>query len=349
MSNPTPTNDAAVHTEEINKLSERVDETTRAIAELSGMVTVLRNLFAVVSIIVTLVVVAGGAILATTNKDELNKAVKNAKDANELANNAAKKAARVEQNYAEILQVTLIDRIETAINSFNSLDELREKPLDVKKIQSFGIKLKQISEKVADEKRTSYFWTTAALTPYLHKNYQKTLEILDKVEDKDRHRYAYAYMRGICLLRTNKENSDVWFNIAAKLSGGIRYLKSMNALGMAKLYEWQSTKERATLNEAIDAFSQIINRDAKFAPAYFNLASAYAAAGKFDVATKYLLDTHRIAKYSMESIANRVKDDLQEKREKFFFNYVREELKINTNIHDPEWHPNVMSALYGRL
>jgi tetratricopeptide (TPR) repeat protein len=185
-----------------------------------------------------------------------------------------------------------------------------------------------------------------ALDPYLANQCEAVLKILEKVENPDRNQFVYAYMTGACLLRLERpKEADQWLSTASSLTDGRRVAMALSAQGITKLFQWRSSNDRHYVDDAIRIFQSALSVDPGFAPAYFNLACAYAQGKDYAQATRYLTLPRTKQIRGGDAIIQRIKEDLSRPTERFLLDYVQGHLRVLKPQDDPRWSAEMRAAL----
>jgi tetratricopeptide (TPR) repeat protein len=205
-------------------------------------------------------------------------------------------------------QSVLIDKLETEFSKIASLDSLRDRAEVRQEIRRLSSEARNISEKLKDDhSRSTFFLVGEAVEPFLNYDYQTAIDNLKQVGVADRGRFIYAYMLGLCLLRTgNIKDADTWLATAANLTEARRASMATNLQGLSKLYQWRTSHDPDLIEQSITILETITKNDPDFLAAYTNVACAYAAKGDFDRATTYL-KRRRDREAGLDNIVTRIK------------------------------------------
>jgi tetratricopeptide (TPR) repeat protein len=227
------------------------------------------------------------------------------------------------------------------------LDDLRKRRESQDEVKRLVARIKDAASKIEDQSlRSTFYLVGEAVEPFVAENYRQCLDLLEKVKGPDQNRFIYAYMRGVCLLRTGQvKEADDWLTVAATLTQARKALMAVNAQGGAKLIQFRASRDASLLEVAIQNFTSVLSQDPDFFAAYFNLACAYAALNDF-------IEAQNTLKMALEKRPNRfgeiivaIKEDLGRPSEKLMEEFVRTFLKIQIPPSDPRFPDQLKSAL----
>lgn len=314
-----------------NELKSSIEENKRAVAKLEATLGTAK-LIGIVGAIVLAILGALGTYEFLRDRQTLKTLVEDTK--------------AVTRENALLTQGALIDALESEFGKEASLDALRGNQAVRNQIKSLSTRIQALAKRLEASDRSTYYHVGEALEPYLQHRCQDVITMLDKVKVNERDRFIYAYMRGACLLDVGPtQEAGQWLATARALSGGMRANMSANLEAAAKLYLWKATKNGSYIDEAIQILTSTIERDPAFAPAYTNLACAYAAKGDYALVTKWLVRPTVLKLRTSDDIVGHVKDDLVRPSDRFLTDYVVVHLKIRTPLDNPGWAPALKSAL----
>ena len=327
---------------------KEIEGTNTRIAELKGTIDSLKSLFAIFSSLVALIF-GVGAFDYLKNRAEIHQMFTDAQTSEKKLKEVQQTAASVTAAYADVSQSYIVDRIEAVLNEQESLDSLKHNEAVTAQLNAFKDRLKEIAPKIEDTKRTTYHFLIDAIEPYNRRDYAAALRELDNVKDKDRSRLTYAYMRGVCLLRTGKTGEAAsWFVIAGSLTSGKRHLLVMNAQGISKMYEWRKSREPEKADAAINLFEAMIKIDDGYAIGHFNLAVSLTAKGPSQNKriTYELMYPVEKSTWTMGDLLNYMQDDLTTIDEHFLEEYVINYLGVKDSVFNVQvWRQNVARNL----
>jgi tetratricopeptide (TPR) repeat protein len=344
MNDPSVLTKVADLEKRLGELSAKATENALKTAELAGSLHSFEQILAAAALIVGLIA-AGGIYQHIQDQSELVAAANNAQA-------ALKSANKIATDYAVLEQSSLVDSIEDVFNVQDSLDALRDKPEVVARLEELNNKLLFQSEGTTAAEGSTYVFIVQALQPFLIGDYKTALQLLEKVDGKDKEHYIYHYLSAVCLVRSGRLNeAAAEFNAAGRLTEGHRRIQVMNGEGGAELEGAVAAHDRQGMLAAAKIFAECIGEDSSFAPAYFNLAASYARLGlPNDAVTCYLVFPTYNSRMQMplESTVKRIQEDLGEPTERNLEAYVRDYLRIQDNIRGAAWESEVRNELYAK-
>jgi hypothetical protein len=238
----------------------------------------------------------------------------------------------------------LIDKIESALISEASLDALRSRPEVKTQISSLAKQLQVTNQQLPSDQQTTYYQISNAFTHYMANECVPVLQILDQIREADREHYGYAYMRAACSLRTGDSRSaEEWFGRAAHLTEGGKLIMTLNAQAMAQLYTAKATGNADLMKSSENTFKSLIEQRKDYAPAYINLACAYALEKNYSEVASTLHELHKFE--TADWIADRIKDDITTSSEQFFSGYLSDYLHITALPLSPTWRYQVVNTI----
>lgn len=264
--------------------------------------------------------------------------------------NLKQQAATLIAQHAQMMKETLIDRIESDLNSEASLDALKDKR-QLARIQANANELEALNGNLPPNLKSNYFLVGSAITAFLEDNCPSALKTLDQITGVDEDYYGVWYMRGACYLRTEKpDRARQAFARASKLtSEGKRVQMMLNAQGVSDLELWKTLKQTRpqdasyALKDAISEFENLKKSYPNYVSAYVNLACAYSAEHDFETVSRVLAELRAIS--SPELVVQYIYDDLNRPSEGYMTDYVREGLGVRNSTGDPHWKQDIIAKL----
>jgi tetratricopeptide (TPR) repeat protein len=321
----------AVLRQDIKGLSEGVAKTAADVAAIDATIKTTKLISIVAAIIVTLI----GAVIAVVGSAGLNQYLK---DREQLQN--------VLRSSALLTQAALVEKLEETFQKIGSLDSLNEQVNVRAEIKDISDHIRRISENLETSQQSTYYIVGQAVEIYLSNNCAGVVENLKRVKTADQGRLFYAYLRGICSLRLNQlADADYWLGIAVQSKDTRQASVILNLQGVTRMGHARATGKRELAMQAIKHFESSIATDQTYAPAYFNLACAYAHIGEFDAVSAQFKKLMRDLRTPPDTIVGRIRDDQNRSGEQFLSDYLQVYLEITVPATDPRWSELVRAAL----
>jgi tetratricopeptide (TPR) repeat protein len=271
-----------------------------------------------------------------------------AKRAKSLTSDASKQRA----DFAKMMTTSLIEKIEIQLNSEGALDNLKDKH-QVIEINKLATQLEAQNAFLPDEERSKYFLISKALDYYLDNKFDHALPILEGILGDDQDHFAYAYMRGACLVRVGRPNDAAeWFRRAKELTQGKQQQMTASAEAFARLEFWKLAKDSnptaaaAALSEAVAQFVALNRNYPDFTHAYINLACAYSSQNNYTEVWNTFQHLEKIL--GVGAIAHELHEDMSRPSDRFFSNFIEHELNVNASLTSPQWERQVSEQLAAR-
>jgi len=256
-------------------------------------------------------------------------------------------------DFARMMTASLIEKIEIQLNSEGALDHLKDKH-QVIEIDRLAVQLEAQNAYLPEGERSRYFLISKALAYYLDDKYDQALPILESIHGGDQDHFAYAYMRGACLVRLGRpDEAAEWFRRARQLTQGKQQQMTASAEAMTRLEFWKLTKDAnpaaaaAALGEAIAQFESLKKNYPDFTNAYLNLACAYSSQQNYTQVWKTLQELERILGNS--AIAHELHEDMSRPTDRFFSDFITSEITVTAPLSSPQWERQVSDQLAAKL
>jgi tetratricopeptide (TPR) repeat protein len=271
-----------------------------------------------------------------------------AKQAKSLISDSSKQRS----DFARMMTASLIEKIEIQLNSEGALDHLKDKH-QVIEIDRLAIQLEAQNAFLPDEERSRYFLISKALGYYLDNKFDQALPILEGITGGDQDHFAYAYMRGACLVRLGRpDDAAEWFRRAKGLTQGKQQQMTASAEAMTRLEFWKLTKDTnptaaaVALGEAIAQFESLKQTYPDFTVAYLNLACAYSSQQNYAQVWNTFQELEKI--FGDSAIAHELHEDMSRPSDHFFSDFIAHEMNVTASLTSPQWERQVSEQLAAR-